>query len=149
MAVLYLRLPTNQKKVQKLVNHAARVVLGADKRAHIEDLNRELYWLNTTNTYTYLLICAMRRMTQGLMTAPVAFREIFRVRELVLYKLRSQHLRVQWRKFLNHGRNSFVYQSTNAYNNYELHGAWFGDEPTFKYVVKFKIFKGNPNGNVT
>ena len=149
MAVLYLRLPSNQKKVQKLVNQAARLVLGADKRAHIEDLNRELYWLNTSNTYTYLLICALRRMKQGLMTAPVAFKEIWMTRDLVLYRLRTQHLRVQWRKFQSHGRNSFVYQSTNAYNYFELNGEWFGDEPTFKYVVKFRIFKDNSNGNVT
>ena len=149
MGVLYLRLPSNQKKVQKLVNQAARVILQADKRAHIEDMNRELYWLNMTNSYTYLLIASLRRLRERLMIAPVTHGEIFVNRDLALYKLRAQHLRVQWRKLTAHGRNSFCVQGVNAYNKYELNGAWFGDEDSFKVVVKFKIFKGNPNGNVT
>ena len=39
MSVLYLRLPSNQKKIQKLINRAMRIILSADKRAHVEDLN--------------------------------------------------------------------------------------------------------------
>ena len=148
MAVVYLRLPRNQKKVQKLLNIAARVVLKEDNRAHIVDMLRELYWLNTENMYEYLLICVMRRLTQRLMTAPVTFQEVVVNRDPSLYRLRTQHLRVQWARITNHGRNSFCYMAAQAYNHYELHGAWFGDEETFKVVVKFKIFKSRPNGNL-
>ena len=84
-----------------------------------------------------------------MMEAPVTTREIYRSTDFALYKLRTQHLRVQWRKFTPHGRNSFLYQSVFAYNEYELNGAWFGDEETFKTVVKFRIFKSKDNGNVT
>ena len=148
MAVVYLRLPNNQKKVQKLLNVAARIVLKAHRRTHIEEMLRELYWLNTTNMYEYLLICVMRRMVKQMMTAPVAFGEVLGNKIPGLYKLRTQHLRVQWSRITNHGRNSFCFMAVEAFNHYELHGAWFGDEETFKVVVKFKIFKGRPNGNL-
>ena len=82
------------------------------------------------------------------MQAPVTFMEIFSNRNPGLYRLRSVHLRVQWSRIDSHGRNSFAYGSTKAYNRYELNGEWFGDEDTFKYVVKFKIFRNNSNGNV-
>ena len=147
MAVIYLRLPVNQKKVQKLLNAAARVVLKAEKRAHIVDLLRELYWLNTQNMYEYLLICVMRRLTERLMTAPVTFTEVLVARP-GLYKTRSQHLRVQWSRIGSHGRNSFSFMACQAYNHYELHGEWHEDEETFRAVVKFRIFKGRPNGNI-
>ena len=148
MAVVYLRLPSNQKKVQKLLNVAARVVLKADKRTHIVEMLRELYWLNTENMYEYLLICVMRRMVKRMMTAPITFGEVLENKNPGLYRLRSRHLRVQWAKISNHGRNSFCFMSAEAYNRYELHGAWFGDEDTFKTVVKFKIFKSRSNGNI-
>ena len=132
----------------KLLNIAARVVLKADKRSHIVEMLRELYWLNTENMYEYLLICVMRRMTKRLMTAPVTFNEVLVNRDPSLYRLRAQHLRVQWTKISSHGRNSFCYMAVQAFNHFELHGAWFGDEKTFQVVVKFKIFKHRINGNI-
>ena len=149
MAVVYLRLPSNQKKIQKLMNTAARSVLKAEPRTHIVDMLRELYWLNCTNFYEYLLICSVRRLRNRAMIAPVSFRELLENRVEGLHRLRSQHLRVQWTKIRAHGRNSFVFMGAEAFNRYELNGAWFGDEDTFRVVVKWKIFRNNPNGNVT
>ena len=149
MAVVYLRLPSNQKKIQKLMNTAARTVLKAGPRTHIVDMLRELYWLNCTNFYEYLLICSVRRLRQRAMIAPVSMRELLYNRVEGLHRLRSTHLRVQWSKIRNHGRNSFVFRGAEAFNRYELNGAWFGDEDTFRAVVKWRIFRNNPNGNVT
>ena len=42
MATLYLRLPTNQKKIQKLMNISARSILKAPPRTHVVDLLRAL-----------------------------------------------------------------------------------------------------------
>ena len=41
------------------------------------------------------------------------------------------------------------FMGAEAFNRYELNGARFGDEDTFRVVVKWKIFRNNPNGNVT
>ena len=149
MSVLYLRLPSNQKKIQKLVNKAMRVVLKADKRTHIEDMNRELYWLNMENNFEFQLIMSMRRIRQRLMIAPVTFRDVFTNQDLTLYRLRSVHLRVNWRKYTAHGRNSFVYQAIQGFNRYELNSQYFESELEFKRDVKFKIYRDNNNGNVT
>ena len=148
MAIIYLRLYSNQKKIQKLLNTAARAVLKSEKRTHVVDLLNELYWLNTTNFYEYLLICTMRRLRERQMKAPVTYAEVFEKRDPSLYRLRSVHLRVAWPKIKSHGRNSFAFMATEAYNRYELNGEWFGDEDTFKAVVKWRIFRSNPNGNV-
>ena len=45
MAVVYLRLPSNQKKIQKLMITVpvARTVLKAEPKTHIVDMLRELY----------------------------------------------------------------------------------------------------------
>ena len=82
------------------------------------------------------------------MTAPVTQEEMFGNRYPGLYRLRQVHIRVQWQKINSHGRNSFAYSSALAFNNHELNGEWFGDEETFRAVVKFRIFRKNPNGNV-
>ena len=150
MSVLYLMLPSNQKRIQKLVNRAMRIILSADKRAHIEDLNRELYWLNMANNYEYQLIASMRRIRQRLMITPVTFREVFLNTDFTLYKLRSVHLRVQWRKYTSHGRNAFVFQAVNACNRYELNSnVSFENEKHFKIHAKFIVYKNNSNGNIT
>ena len=146
MAVLYLRLPHNRKKVQKLMNMAARSVLKAEPRSHVVDLLRELYWLNTANFHEYLLICLMRRIRNGKCLAGVTYEETFERNDL--YKLRQVHLRVRWPRITSHGRNSFAFSATYAMNRYELNGQWFGDEDTFKAVVKFRIFRENDNGNI-
>ena len=148
MAIVYLRLHTNQKKIQKMINLAARSVLQAHPRTHVVEMLNELVWLNSTNFYEYLLICALRRMRQGLMKTPVSFNEIFLNKFPGLYRLRSTHLRVQWTKIQSHGRNSFLVNSVNAYNKYDLNSELFLDEDTFKSSMKIRIFGTNVNGNV-
>ena len=108
------------------------------------EMLRELYWMNTENMYKYLLICVM---VKCLMTAPIMSGEVLENKNHGLYKLRSQHLRVQWSKITSHGRNLFFYMAVQTFNHYELHRVWFGDEETFKVVVKFKIFKSRSYGN--
>ena len=96
MATLYLRLPTNQKKIQKLMNISARSILKAPPRTHVVDLLQELYWLNATNLWEYLLICVLRSIRQGLMKAPISFGEVFIQKNPELRRLRGNDLRVQW-----------------------------------------------------
>ena len=148
MSVLYLRLPSNQKKIQKLLNSAARLVLKAEPRAHIVDLLNELYWLNCQNMYEYQLICVLRRMRNGWMRAPITWKEIFYTMSYSYFRLRSTHLRVCWRRITSHGRNSFAVMSVNAFNNYELNSRWFATEDEFKSAIKFKIFSTRPNVNL-
>ena len=149
MATLYLRVPGNQKKIQKMMNHAARSVLQAHPRTHIVEMLRELYWLNSKNFYEYLLICIVRRLKEGLIKMPVTFNEIFLIRYPELYRLRSTHLRVQWSKIQSHGRNSFLVNGTNAFNKYELNSEYFENEDVFKESIKLRVFSRNVNGNVT
>ena len=127
---------------------AARSVLKAGPRTHVVDLLHELYWLNTENFYEYLLICVLRRMRERNMIAPITQGELFGNRHPGLYKLRQVNIPIQWQKIGSHGRNSFAYASSHSYNKYELNGEWFGDEETFRAVVKFRIFRSNENGNV-
>ena len=91
----------------------------------------------------------MRRLRERTMIAPVSHGEVFERRDPALYRLRAVHLRVGWPKIKSHGRNSFVFMATEAFNRYELNGQWFGDEDSFRAVIKWKIFRSNPNGNVT
>ena len=148
MGTLYLRLPSNQKKIQKMMNLAARSVLQAHPRTHIVDMLLELYWLNTRNYYEYLLICVVRRMRQGLMRAPETYNDLFPNRNPNLHRLRTTHLRVQWTKIQSHGRNSFLVNGCNAYNKYELNSELFLSEEAFKESVKFRVFSQNENGNI-
>ena len=92
MAIIYLWLYSNQKKIQKLLSMMARTVLKAKKQSHIVDLLNELYWLYTTNFFEYLLTCSMRRLRERLMRAPVSFGKDFKKRDPALYRLRSVHL---------------------------------------------------------
>ena len=116
MGILYLRLPSNQKKVQKLLNRASRLVLKADPLTHVLDLNRELYWLNAGNMYRFLLLTSFRRLKYGNCIAQISWDNVF-VAQPNLYKLRAIHCRVQWPKITSHGRNSYIYQSLFLWND--------------------------------
>ena len=148
MGTIYLRLPNNQRKVQRLLNLAARCVLKAGPRTHVEDMMTELYWLNTTNFWEYLLIMAMRRIKERLMLAKITFTEIFVVVNPALRNLRSSDLKVQWTRLNSHGVNSFAHNGCTAYNKYNLAPEWFEDEEFFKKQIKFRVFTQNQNGNV-
>ena len=84
----------------------------------------------------------------GRMKAKVTFAEIF-TDWIQLWRLRSQHLRVNWRRIRNHGRNSFAYMSVMYYNHHEFNGMYFENEEVFKQVAKFRVFSSRPNGNIT
>ena len=148
MGTMYLRLPTNQRKIQKLMNVSARSVLKAPPRSHIVDLLRELYWLNATNLWEYLMICVLRRLRQGLMRAPVSYGEVFVHKNLELRRLRGTDLRVQWTRMNSHGLNSFINNACVAYNKYNLNPELFIDEETFKTSVKLRVFSKNENGSI-
>ena len=147
MGILYLRLPSNQKKVQKLLNRASRLVLKADPLTHVEDMNRELYWLNCENTYKHLILMALRRLRYGNCRAMISWDNVF-VTQPTLYKLRSVHLRVQWTKITCHGRNSFIYQSTHLMNELEISGALYTSDTHFKQATKFILYRDFYNGNL-
>ena len=147
MAIIYLRLPANQKKIQRLLSKAARLVLMADPLSHVEDMMAELYWLNTPNMYRYALITSFRRLKNHQCHAWVSFKNLFYTQPN-LYKLRSVYSRVQWVKITSHGRNSYIYQASWLYNDMELNGEYFEDEDKFKYQTKFRIFKNYHNGNI-
>ena len=148
MATLYLRIPSNRKKIQKLMNVSARSVLRAPPRSHVEDLLRELYWLNTENLWEYLLICVMRRLRERLLRAPISFEEVFVNRNPELRRLRGNDLRVQWTRMTSHGLNSFISNGCEAYNKYNLNPEMFLNEEVFKETVKFRIFSRCSNGNL-
>ena len=145
MGTLYLRLPSNQKKIQRLQNLAARSVLREDNRAHIEDMLLELYWLNVKNYHEYLLLFAMRRIREGLMKAPNTAKELVTKRD---QRLRSNDLQVPWTRMRSHGLNSFLAEGCKAYNKYNLSTELFEDEEQFKEALKLRIFARNPNGNL-
>ena len=146
MGTLYLRLPSNQKKVQRLMNLAARSVLKEEPRAHVEDMLLELYWLNVKNYHEYLLIFAMRRIREGLMKAQNTAKELRLGADPRLRN--SGDLQVQWTRMRSHGLNSFLAAGCSAYNKYNLSKEWFETEDEFKAAVKLRIFSKNANGNL-
>ena len=148
MATLYLRVPANQKKVQRMINLAARTVLQAPPREHVVNLLRELYWLNARNFYEYLLICALRRIRQGLMKAPVTFGELFLTRNQTQQRTRSSDIQVQWTRMNSHGHNSFAAMSCAGYNKYNLNPELFLSEESFREIVKFRVYSRNENSNL-
>ena len=149
MSTLYLRLPNNRKKIQRLMNISARSVLKAHPRTHVVDLLRELYWLNAENLWEYQLICVMRRLRQGLLRALVSFAEVFINPNPELGRLRnSNDLRVQWTRMTSHGLNSFISNACTAYNKYNLNPELFISEDSFKESIFFRIFTQNTNGNL-
>ena len=146
---LYLRLTSNCRKVQKLINSAARSILKAGKRTHIEEMLLELFWLNSVNRQEFLLVSTMRRMKKLLMIAPVTYTEIFINRVPKMPKLKnSTHIRVQWPRLNSHGHNSYCVRATSAFNKYDLAKIYFASEEDFKFRAKLKCFSMNPNGNV-
>ena len=136
-----------KSRVQKLLNRAARIVLLAEPRAHVEDLLRELYWLNVENMQRYSMITSLRRLKYGKCKANISWSNLFEGGQS-LYKLRSVHIRVQWPKILAHGRSSYIYQASHWYNELELGGALFTSDNAFKVSAKFKIFKTFSNCNL-
>ena len=106
----------------------------------------ELYWLNCTNYYEYLLICALRRIRQGNMRALITSGEVYHNQDA---RTRSRGLQVQWPRLTSYGHNSFVVNSCKGYNKYSLATEFFENEDVFKEIVKLRIFSRNPNGNVT
>ena len=147
MGILYLRLPSNQRKVQKLLNRASRLVLRAEPLTPVIEMNRELYWLNAENMFRYLLLTSFRRLKYGNCKAQISWDNVF-VSQRSLYKLRSIHTRVQWPKITCHGRNSYIYQSTHQANELEVNGALYTSEKQFKSAMKFLIYKTYENGNL-
>ena len=147
MGIIYLRLTSNQKKVQKLLDRAARLVLRADPLSHVVDMNRELYWLNAENTFKYLLVTSFRRLKYGNCRAEISWDNVF-VTQPRLYKLRSFHSRVQWPKIMSHGCNSYIYQSSFIFNELEMNGALYTSKKHFKDAARFMIFRDYSNGNL-
>ena len=121
------------------------IVLKAEARSHVEDLLWELYLLNCTNFYEYLLICSIRQLREMNMIAPIKIVELFENKYLNLHRLCSVHLRVQWPKIWSHGCNRFAFMGSQSYNRNELNGEWFGDEDTFKAVAKWRGFISKPS----
>ena len=147
MGIIYLRLPSNKVKVQRLLNRAARLVLRAEPRAHVEDLLRELYWLNVENMQRYLMVTSFRRLKYGNCRAKISYANLFEG-NLGLYRLRAVHTRVQWTRINAHGRNAYIYQASHLYNELELNGALFLSEEAFKESAKFRVFRDYYNGNL-
>ena len=150
MGTLYLRLPTNQKRVQKMMNSAARSVLQCHPRTHVVEMLRELYWLNSPNLWEYLMVCVMRRLKEGLLKAPVSYNELFIIKDQEMQRLRNaRDLKVQWTKMQSHGLNSFLHNACLAFNKYRFATEYFEDEEEFKKTAKLRVFSRNVNGNVT
>ena len=108
-------------------------------------LNIYYYWLNTTNYYEYMLICALRRIRQGLMRALVTAAEVTVNHD---QRTRNRGLKVQWARLTSYAHNSFLVNSVNAYNKYNLATELFENEDVFKDAVRMRIFVRNPNSNV-
>ena len=148
MGAIYLRVPSNRSKVQKLMNLSARSVLRAHPRTHVVDMLRELYWLNAENFWHYLMVFAMKRIREGLLKAIVTHREIFVVVNPKVIKLRNNDVRVQWARMTSHGINSFANNGCEVFNRYNLNTEYFENMDEFKERVKLRIFHNNVNGNL-
>ena len=62
---IYLRLPKVRKKVQKLLNAAARLATRKNRYANCETMMLDLGWLNMHNLYRSKLLCSFRRIFEA------------------------------------------------------------------------------------
>lgn len=141
---IYLRLAKVRKKVQKLVNAAARVALRENRYANCEKMMKELGWLNADNNYRLQILCSLRRnLSSG--TTPYTLQWIdWQTRG----GIRTRLIRLSWVKSNKHGKQCFLQAAVKLWNEMELGRKLFANYKAFKDWIHEAIIQKNGNRNL-
>ena len=145
-AELYLRDPTNQKRVQKMLNAAMRMLLDQQMGDSCTEMMRTLNWLNVANMYRWVCIRTLRRLRYSPRMMPATFNKL-KLNEDPEHDLRYNSLKLDWKLNTNWARESFISCAVGTYNALGLHGRLFADKEDARDSIKSSIiqFYGNEN----
>ena len=130
------------KKMEKVVNFAARIISGRRKYDHISDVVSELGWLDVNQLIDYGDLCLLHKLLTTGRPAVLADQLSFN-RENVARKTRqSNHLALS-KPRTNHGKKTFIYRACKLYNKLcELkHEVQKYSIPTFKKSIREAVPK--------
>ena len=144
---IYLRLAKTRKKVQKLLNAAARLALRETRYANCQTMMETLGWLNMDNEYYSQLLLSFRRLkTTGAGAYTLSWLD-WKSRA----GLRTKLTRILWKSENNHGRYSYLQAAVKTWNKFRA-GLELSKNPDWKAKdfkewihVKAKNLNGNPN----
>ena len=121
MAELYLRDASNQKRIQKMLNDAMRMLLDRPVGDSCTDMLSTLGWLNVPNMYRWVCIRTMRRMKDGPSMMPETYSKL-KLNDDPERNLRYNSLKIDWRVNTKWTRESYIARAVNLYNELGLHG---------------------------
>ena len=140
---IYLRTLKVRKKIQKLVNSAARVATRNNRYANCETMMNKLGWLNMNNFYQVQLLCSLRRMLgNGSSVYPQRLLD-WQSRS----GIRTRLLRLTWKPNNKHGKSNFIQTAVTTWNTYKLGKQVFAKYQDFKEWIcsEAKRLYGNKN----
>ena len=141
---IYLRLPKVRKKVQKILNSAARLALRRDRYANCAVMMRDLGWLNLDNLYRYQLVVSLRRLLKNYK----AYQTVYSLDWQSRSSIRRRVLKLTWKRKNNHGSLLYIKAAITAWNELQLGEQLFPDEEAFKVFSKARIISLHGNDNL-
>lgn len=148
-AEIYLRNPSNQKKVQKKLNSAMRLLLNEDFDASVGDMLHNLRWLNVANMWRWCCIRSLKRMIYNYTMVPHVWQIIkINVGVVQTYTLRYNSLKLHWSKLTRWARESYVYCAVDVYNALGLHGRLFADYNDMRDQIRCTLIRHFGNLNI-
>ena len=103
------------KKIQKVINFAARIISGRRKYEHISDVTRSLGWLSAREFVDFNDICLLHRIISEKQPMSVAS-QIKRNHQVVSRSTRQSNLLTVPPARTRHGQRTFLCRSAKLYN---------------------------------
>ena len=141
---IYLRLRKVKVRAQKILNSAARVVLGKDRFENCELMMKDLSWLNMENHHRYQILSSFRRLlrTRSAMTT-------FSMLDWsTKTSTRTRLLRLNWKHRKKHGKNAYVKKAVKDWNLFKLGKEIFSSDKVFKEWFKKETIQKHGNANL-
>ena len=147
MAELYLREESNQKRIQKMLNDAMRMLLNKRYGDSCTDMMYTLDWLNVPNMYRWVCIRTMRRMKDHPSMMPETYSKL-KLNDDPQRDLRYNALKLEWKVSSKWTRESFISLVVGLYNRLGLHGRLFMDKEEARDSIKSSIVGAFGNINI-
>ena len=117
MSVYGISNQTQVRRIQKLINFAARVVTGRRKHQHVADVIRSLGWLNADELITYHRVLVIYRLLSYEVPAQLVEPIGPPARQQHRHNTRAADLLTVPRIRSEAGRNRLCYSAVKAYND--------------------------------
>ena len=105
------------KKIEKVINFAARIISGRNKFEHISDVISQLGWLKVHQMIDYSDLCLLHKVLTTGTPAVLADQLSFNRDHVARRTRQSEHLALA-KQNTNHGKNTFIYRASKLYNQY-------------------------------